>query len=33
MLNLLCFSVDDTDIIPQTYLNSEVIPVIDSDNL
>ena len=28
---LLCFNVDDTDVIPQTYLNDEVIPVVDSD--
>ena len=28
---LLCFNVDDTDVIPQTYLNGEVIPVVDSD--
>ena len=28
---LLCFNVDDTDVISQTYLNSEVIPVVDSD--
>ena len=29
-LKLLCFNVDDTDVIPQTYLNGEVIPVVDS---
>ena len=28
---LLRFNVDDTDVIPQTYLNGEVIPVVDSD--
>ena len=28
---LLCFNVDHTDVIPQTYLNGEVIPVVDSD--
>ena len=28
---LLYFNVDDTDVIPRTYLNSEVIPVVDSD--
>ena len=28
---LLCFNVDDTDVIPQIYLNGEVIPVVDSD--
>ena len=28
---LLCFNVDDTDVIPQTYLNGEVIPVVDYD--
>ena len=28
---LLCFKVDHTDVIPQTYLNGEVIPVVDSD--
>ena len=28
---LLCFNVDGTDVIPQTYLNGEVIPVVDSD--
>ena len=28
---LLCFNVDDTDVIPQTNLNCEVIPVVDSD--
>ena len=28
---LLCFNVDDTDVIPQTYLNGGVIPVVDSD--
>ena len=27
---LLCFNVDDTDVIPQTFLNGEVIPVVDS---
>ena len=31
--NLLCFNVDDTNGIPQTYLNGELIPVIDFDNL
>ena len=30
-LSLLCFNVDHTDVIPQTYLNGEVIPVVDSD--
>ena len=29
---LLCFNVDDTDVIPQTYLSGEVIPIVDSDN-
>ena len=28
---LLCFNVDDTDVIPQTFLNCKVIPVADSD--
>ena len=28
---ILCFNVDDTDVIPQTYLNGEVIPVVDPD--
>ena len=28
---LLCFNVEDTYVIPQTYLNCEVIPVVDSD--
>ena len=28
---LLSFNVGDTDVIPQTYLNGEVIPVVDSD--
>ena len=28
---LLCFNVDDTGVIPQTYLNGEVIPVVNSD--
>ena len=27
----MCFNVDDTDVIPQTYLNGEVIPVVDPD--
>ena len=31
MSKLLCFNVDDTDVISQTYLNCEVIPVVDSD--
>ena len=30
-LKLMCFNVDDTDVIPQTYLNGKVIPVVDSD--
>ena len=28
---LLCFNADHTDVIPQTYLNDKVIPVVDSD--
>ena len=28
---LLCFNVDDTDVILQTYLNGEVFPVVDPD--
>ena len=28
---LLSFNVDHTDVIPQTYLHGEVIPVVDSD--
>ena len=28
---LLCFNVDDTDVIPQIYLNGEVILVVDSN--
>ena len=27
----LCFNVEDTDVIPQIYLNGEVIAVVDSD--
>ena len=27
----LCFNVDHTNVIPQTYLNGEVTPVVDSD--
>ena len=30
-LKLLCFNVDDTDVILQIYLNGEEIPVLDSD--
>ena len=26
---LLCFNVEDTGVILQTYLNGEVIPVVD----
>ena len=28
---LLCFKVDGTDVIPQIYLNGEVIPDVDFD--
>ena len=27
----LCFNADNSDVIPQIYLNGEVIPVVDSD--
>ena len=28
---LLCYNVDETDVLPPIYLNGEMIPVVDSD--
>ena len=29
---LLCYNVDETDVLPPIYLNGEMIPLVDSDN-